>query len=135
MKKLQFCLLAAVLLGLLTGCVTKEKAEGDRTELEFTVVTKEEIPEEMTALIEEQGDSAFQATYTAQGYLYIARGYGAQPTSGYSVEVSELYETENMVVIGTTLLGPGKGEEIIDKETCPYIVVKLEARDKTVQFE
>lgn len=135
MKRFWFGLLAVGMLGLLAGCVTKTEETEKVNDLEFTVVKKEEIPEEFSALIEEQGDQAFQATFVDQGYLYIARGYGAQPTTGYSVEVTELYETENAVVIVTSLLGPEKDEEIEEKTTRPYVVVKLEERDKQVQFE
>lgn len=135
MKKLRFCLLLAGLLGLLTGCVTKMEETGKIKDPEFTVVKKEDIPEEMAALIEEQGDQVFRITFTDQGYLYIAQGYGAKPTTGYSVEVAALYETENAIVLETALLGPESGEEIKEKTTCPYVVVKLEAVDKPVQFE
>ena len=30
----------------------------------------------------------FKLTYTANGYLYIARGYGMQDTGGYSIQVA-----------------------------------------------
>lgn len=86
------------------------------------------------AMIQEQKADAFQGTYEDRGYLYIVEGYGEQPTTGYSVEVTEVYETENAVVMDTTLLGPPKDEEILDKTTYPYVVIKLEAIDKEVQW-
>ena len=46
--------------------------------------------------------------------------------SGYSVEVEELYETQDAVYIETNLLGPEKGEETKDRTTFPYVVVQLE---------
>ena len=65
----------------------------------------------------------------------FAKGYGARPTSGYSIEVKQLYETENAVCIQTELTGPSKEEKIAEKQTYPYIVVKMEWIDKNIVFE
>ena len=70
-----------------------------------------------------------------KGYLYIARGYGVKKTSGYSVNVSRCYETEQRVHINTSLLGPGKEEKILKKKTYPYVVVKMEYTDKPIEFD
>ena len=77
----------------------------------------------------------FRITYSDQGFLYIAQGYEVQPTTGYSVEVKELYETETAVCIKTTLIGPKKGEEKEKAETYPYIVVQTEDVKKDVLFK
>ena len=53
-----------------------------------------------------------------------------EDTTGYSVEVNDLYETEDAVFIHTTLLGPEAGEDIKEISTFPYVVVKLEYIDK-----
>ena len=55
--------------------------------------------------------------------------------TGYSVEVTELYETENAIFIHTNLLGPGKEEETKEITTFPYVVVKLKLIDKNVVFD
>ena len=62
-------------------------------------------------------------------------GYGTRPTSGYSIKVKALYETENAVYIQTELLGPSKEEKITEKQTYPYVVVKMEWIDKNIVFE
>ena len=46
-----------------------------------------------------------------------------------------LYETENAVYIQTELLGPSKEEKITEKQTYPYVVVKMEWIDKNIIFE
>lgn len=135
MRKLKICLMFLALAGSLAGCVTKTEETGKLKDLEFTVVRQEDIPEEMAALISEQEGRPFQMTYTDQGYLYIGQGYGEKPTTGYSVEVAEVYETRNAVGFRTVLHGPGKEEEVYGKTTRPYVVVKLEAMEKPVQFE
>ena len=125
------CLAAALLSGSVTHSGTEEKLR----DLEFTVLDKEDVPQEMKQMIEEEKAEPFRLTYTDQGSLYIAEGYGAQLTTGYSVEVTGLYETEDEIRIHTSLLGPEKGEEIKEITTFPYVVVQLGAIDKNVIFE
>ena len=96
---------------------------------------KDLIPSELQLLIEENKSMPFKLTYSEQGKLYIVEGYGTQPTTGYSVEVNSLYETENAIYIDTNLLGPGKEEEIKEISTFPYVVVQLEALKKKVMFD
>ena len=74
-------------------------------------------------------------TYADRGKLYIAEGYGPQPTSGYSVEVEAVYETRDAVYIHTNLLGPEKGEETKEVTTYPYVVIQMEYIEKDVLFD
>lgn len=135
MKKWRVYILSALILFSLAGCsVSKEHKEKLR-DVEFTVVNPQDVPEELSGLIEEKKAEGFQLTYADKGYLYLARGYGAQETSGYSVEVKECYESEDAVVMESELLGPPKDEEILEKETYPYVVVKTEYMEKDVVME
>ncbi len=130
-RRAAFVFMAAALLG---GCITKTQ-EGEKIrDLEFTVIKQEDIPEEMTGMIEEQKKQAFQGFYEDQGYLYIVEGYGVQETTGYSIEVEGVYETEYSVVMETKLLGPKKGEKILETKTYPFVVIKLESVGKDVQW-
>ena len=99
------------------------------------MLDKEAVPPEFKLLIEDNKTVPFKLTYADQGQLYIAEGYGAQPTTGYSVEVAGLYETLDAVYIHTNLLGPGKGEETKEITTFPYVVIKLEYIEKDVLFD
>lgn len=124
--------LAAVLL---TGCISRSGQQEKLRDLEFTVLDQADVPQELGQMIEEEKAEPFRMTYTDQGKLFIAEGYGAQLTTGYSVQVTELYETEYEIRIHTNLLGPEKGEEIKEITTFPCLVVQLEASDKNVIFE
>ena len=62
-------------------------------------------------------------------------GYGEQMTGGYSIEVRELYLTENAIVIDTELKGPQKGEEVGVEKSYPYIVVRTEYLENPVIFQ
>lgn len=99
------------------------------------MIDKEMVPQEFKTVIEEKKAEPFKLTYADQGILYIAEGYGTQPTTGYSVEVKELYETAEAVYIQTSLLGPEKGEETKEIATYPYVVVQLESIEKDVLFD
>ena len=114
-------------------CADKRQRKSE--DLEFTVLDKDAVPEEFKTLIEENKTAPFKLTYADRGKLYIAEGYGPQPTSGYSVEVKELYETQDAVYIRTNLLGPEKGEETKEITTFPYVVIQLEAIEKDVLFD
>ena len=84
---------------------------------------------------EAKKESAFKLTYADEGYLYICVGYGKQESGGYSVTVNELYETDNAIYVNTNLLGPKAGSSPGTSPSYPYIVLKIEFRDKTVVFD
>lgn len=128
-------LTGCLMILLMTGCVSRPLKTEKLRDLEFTVMDKEKVPDEFKTAILENRDMPFKLTYADQGYLYIAEGYGPKQKSGYSVEVTGLYETENAVYIHTNLLGPEKGEKTQDAVTYPYVVVRLEFIDKNVVFD
>lgn len=124
-----------LLVLMLAGCISRPQKTEKLRDLEFTVIDKERVPNELKQAILENRELPFKLTYSDQGYLFIAEGYGPQPKSGYSVEVTELYETENAVYIHTNLLGPEKGEKTKDVTTYPYVVVRMEYIEKNIVFD
>ena len=132
MKK--WCLVVLTMC-ILAGCGVQTQDEERLSDLEFTVLAPENIPEELRNVLEEKKASPFKVTYEDEGYLYICIGYGEQQTSGYSIVVEDLYQTSNAVCVYTELLGPGKGEETAEATTCPYMVLKLQDIDKPVIFK
>lgn len=135
MKRCMRCLVICLFLFTLTGCVSEPVKTEKLRDLEFTVLDKLSVPDEFQTLIEEKKEKPFRLTYADAEELYIAEGYGAQLKTGYSVEVTELYETENAIFIHTNLLGSGKEEETKEITTFPYVVVKLKLIDKNVVFD
>ncbi len=119
---------------LLSGCVLRQ-GEEKLMDLEYTVVRPEEIPETLAAEIEEKKEADFEITYSDNEFLYIARGYGAQETGGYSISVEECYLVENAICVRTVLTGPKVGEQVHKEPSYPYIVLKTELRDEKVNFE
>lgn len=130
------CVLVCILpVMFLAGCSVEKADETKLNDLEYTIVDRDEIPDEMKAEIEERKSEPFKITYGDGTSLYIGQGYGKQETSGYSVEIKACYETSNSVYIHTNLIGPDNGEEISEKATYPYIVVKLAWNGKTVIYK
>lgn len=137
-EKLQKIILSCVVISLLlcvSACSVTDLEGGKKKELDFTVLEKEDIPEELKTTIEEKKNDPMKLTYTDQGQMYLVRGYGEKESSGYSIEVKELYETDNAVHILTELKGPGEKEQVIQKRTWPYVVVKMDYQNRHVVFE
>ena len=137
-SRMRIITIAAFLICLLflAGCDSKKDPLEKIKDLECTVIAEENIPEELLQVIDEKKTEGFKLTYQDSGFLYICRGYGKQPTGGYSITVNDLYETENAVYFDTTLLGPQPGE-IDDKKASPsfpYVVIKTEYVDKPIVF-
>ncbi len=134
-KLVRNVLIFVVLMGLLVGCGNSQKEVKKVKNLDYTVVTAEEIPEELKVSLEERKAEPFKITYVDQGYLYICVGYGEQATGGYSITVKELYLTDNAIYVDTNLKGPSPEELQNPVKSYPYIVLKTENMDKTVVFE
>ena len=135
MKKIISIILSLLVLFSLCACSAKELATEKIRDIDFTVVNEEDIPEELKTMIKEKETTPLKLTYADQGVLYIAEGYGEQPTSGYSIEVKECFETKNAIYLHTNLIGPTKEERIVEKATYPYIVIKMEFIDKNVVYQ
>lgn len=130
MKKLAVLLLCLVFIG---GCGVSEDYKKVK-DLDFTVVTEEEIPEELYNVIEEKKEAEFNLTYKDGDYLYIVTGRGQQETGGYSMAVSELYLSDNAICVDVDLIGPSADEEVSKASSYPYIVIKIESLDLPVIF-
>ena len=135
MKKFCTFLALPLCILILTACAAGKTDKEKIRNIEFTVVDREDVPEEFLARIEEEKEGEMKLSYGDKGYLYAARGYGVQETSGYSVTVDQCFETEQEIRIGTSLLVPGKEEKILKKKTYPYVVIKMEYTDKQIEFE
>ena len=135
MKRTGILLAVFLLTGWLTACTTSVQQSESQDDMEFTVVSEDRLPEELKEIVEGKKESAFKLTYADKGYLYICTGYGKQDSGGYSITVDYLYETENAIYVNTNLLGPKAGSASGNSPSYPYIVIKVEFRDKTVVFD
>lgn len=136
MKKQGIAIVCVLFMGiLLFGCGKKVDKEEKIKDLEFTVVSDDELPEELKTSIESQKENPFRFTYEEAGYLYICAGYGKQPTGGYCITVDEVYETENAIYMDSNLMGPTDEDAKGSAASYPYVVIKLELVEKAVVFQ
>lgn len=128
------CVLLLLSMGL-WGCSFSSFTDGEGRELDFTVVSRSELPEEVEAVLSQQLGTAFQTACQYEEYLYLICGYPAQKTSGYSVQVKKLTATDEAIYFQSELLGPSGEETVAEEETVPWLVVKTEYLDLPVIFE
>lgn len=134
-KMLLAAALAASFAAGLSGCSVSREDKDKMRDLEFQVAAQGELPQELSKLIAQKVSQPFKLTYTDSQNLYIAVGYGAQPTGGYSISVKELYLTENSIILQTELMGPEKGEDLGTEQSFPYIVLRTELLEEPVVFQ
>ena len=122
-----FCLLCA-------GCGSGD-GSGERTAMEFTVVEGDEVPTELRDIIEAHKTQEIKMTYEGGDGLYIVRGYGEQPTGGYSISADLVELGEDGIHVTTTLIGPSSAENPAQEPSYPWIVLKVENTGQEVIFE
>lgn len=132
----RFAVLAAVLgFCLIGGCSMFDTSDKKISDMDFTVADAEELPEEIRTMIEERKNEAFQMAYHDGTYSYIIVGYGQQETSGYSIQVNDVYQGETGIWVDTDLIGPEKSEATKAVASYPFVVIKIEGVDQTIRFK
>ncbi len=120
---------------LICGCTVVEQKDKKLKEMEFTVISDQEVPQELKKIIQEKKKDEMKLTYLTDENLYIVRGYGQQKTGGYSIQVKDLYLTESAVYLETELMGPGENDATEKAKSYPYLVIKTEKTEDVVVFE
>lgn len=135
LKKIIILILGVVVAVGFTACSIKKAEEEKISDIDYTVVEEEDVPKELMKIINDKKEEVFHMTFDNKEYLYMVTGYGPQPSTGYSITVEELYETNNSICFRTGLKGPDKSQKTDSTVTYPYIVVKVEYTDKMVLFQ
>lgn len=131
-------IVCAVVIFLLTiqisGCEGNYKGSEKGLNLEYTVLGETKIPEEFLSQIEEKKAEKFELTYRDNEYLYIAKGFGEQKTSGSSISVTNLICEDQTIYFESKLVIPQGKENLNSISSFPYIVIKTELIDFPVVF-
>lgn len=131
-------IVCAVVIFLLTiqisGCEGNYKGSEKGLNLEYTVLGETKIPEEFLSQIEEKKAEKFELTYRDNEYLYIAKGFGEQKTSGCSISVTNLTCEDQTIYFESKLVIPQGKENLNSISSFPYIVIKTELIDFPVVF-
>lgn len=135
MKKAVIIMVVMLFLTGVSGCSLERKQQDvEKTAIDYTVVEDADVPQEFMEVIQGKKAEPFKITFSDKENLFIAIGYGEQPTGGYSITVEEIYQTKDTVEIKTQFAGPVKNEQVANTITYPYIVIKVEDTDKKVKF-
>lgn len=122
-----------MLLFSLSGC-SKNETPAKTNDIDFTVVSAGDVPEELNKLIKERKKNTFELTFSDNAALYVVKGYGKQPTGGYSIVVNDFYQSNDDLIFDTELFGPKKDDTFSTLPSYPYIIVKTEFRNNPVIF-
>lgn len=133
-KRFQIGMLVCLCM-LLCNCALLDTSDKKVSELAFSMVEVEELPEEIQTMIEEKKAAAFRMAYHTDTTTYIILGYGQQGTSGYSIVVNDVYQGEQGIWVDTDLIGPEKSESVEDVPSYPFVVIKTEKIDQTIRFK
>lgn len=125
---------AVLPLCMTVGCGKEKEAYTKTGDVDFTVVEEADVPTELTDIIKEKKSEPFKLTYLAEDALYLAQGYGEQPSGGYSIAVDDLYMAKEGICVKTTLIGPAADEKVTTAVTYPYIVIKLQPMETKAHF-
>lgn len=119
---------------LTQGCSITKYDDTKINDLDFTILKESDIPPQVMDIVEKSKETNSRQSYLDSENLYIIICYGAQPTTNYSISIQEIYEAEKAIFISSMLMGPSKKEKVIETETYPYIVIRLDYNEKTVIF-
>ena len=134
LKRITAVLCISVLL-LLAACSMQSVSDEKVRDIDYTVVSDADVPDTFRNVIEEKKEEPFKLSYSDGNELYIAVGYGKQPSGGFSIVVDDLYLTESNILFATTLKGPKQEAQSTDAPTFPYLIVKMEHMDKEIIYE
>ena len=89
-KKVIVLLCWILLFAGMSGCLSGG-AQEERISVAFQVVAFDKAPQKLQEIIEEHKKEEIKMTWEGDEGRYIIRGYGEQPTGGYSIR-ADAYE-------------------------------------------
>lgn len=129
-------LLCLIITGIVvTGCAGKTQPKDKLRDLEFSVLDEKDIPEPLMEVIQKNLKTEMKLSYQKDGELYLARGFGEQPTGGYSIAISQVYLAEDGIHGKFQLIGPEHGEKLTETPSYPYVVIQMEDLEESIHFE
>ena len=132
-NKIKLTIILMICIAVTSACGLEKTSSKKINDVDYTIVSAGEMPKEVSKIIEERKEKEFKVTYSDEQYTYIIIGYGKQKYSGYSIRVTNLYETVNAIFVKTEFKGP---ENYTEKEesSYPYIVINIKYSDKNIIF-
>ena len=97
-------------------------------------VAFDKAPQKLQEIIEEHKKEEIKMTWEGDEGRYIIRGYGEQPTGGYSIRADAVELMGDGLHVTTTLIPPQK-EQAAAEASYPCIILLIENMDQEVTFE
>ena len=136
MKKYIILIIFSLLItSAVSGCSIKTIDDNKISDVSYEVVEYHNLNKYVREIYNENLTENNRLSYSDNEYLYLIICYGAMPTTGYTIDVKEIYETINTIIVDTTLIGPSKAETVEEEISYPAIVIKIKATDKPVIFK
>ena len=123
------------LMLLLGGCAWMDPSDEKVKDRPYVIVEADSLPEEIQKIIEEKKKEPFQMAYHEAEATYIILGYGMQETSGYSIQVNEVYDGKDSIWVDTDLYGPHKNDVVENSPSYPYVIIKTEKVERLIRFK
>lgn len=136
--KIIWCIVLFFILILFSIWWSKKVTSIDEEKLgnvEYEIVEYHYLDESVRKAFDAAKSINKRLTFEDENYQYLIVCYGKQEMGGYSVEVKELYETNNMIVVDTTLKGPQKNKKYDADVSYPGIVIRINKHSKLVVFK
>jgi hypothetical protein len=94
--------------------------------IKFDEVKDSDVPKELADKIEKiKKERGFAFTTDEKsGYIYIAVFMGEKPTGGYSIEVTDVSDSEGRTGVLVKEVEPKKGDVVTQVLTQPYTIIK-----------
>lgn len=129
-----FIIIVLAFLLAFTACDKEQASSGELQDLEFSIASEQELPDNLRTIIEQRKEQPFQLTYTTSDALYLVKGYGVQDTGGYSIQVRSLCRDDVCIYFDPVLVGPSEQDRVSNTPSYPYIVVKTAPLELPVEF-
>ncbi len=132
-KRSSYCYAGYFFFAGMSGCLSGG-AQEERISVAFQVVAFDKAPQKLQEIIEEHKKEEIKMTWEGDEGRYIIRGYGEQPTGGYSIRADAVEFVGEGLHVTTTLIPPQK-EQAAAEASYPCIILLIENMDQEVTFE
>lgn len=89
-----------------------------------------ELPETPYTMVQENKTAAGLFSVWDGGHRYIMAAMGEKPSTGYSITIEDVYETESGIFVKVQEKTPGPGQPVGEAITFPYAVAKIKDSTK-----
>lgn len=127
--------ITALLLLTLCGCGISKLDQTKLSDINYETVDYIYLSDTLRTIYDSNKDSNKRVSFSDDQFTYLFICYGPQPTSGYTIEIKELYETADSIICDTTLMGPKNSTTTENEISYPVIVLKIKSTNKLIIYK